>query len=337
MTGRLKRVTFCTLPLVTAVLGFGLNATAAQQSQMRYAQMDANRDGVITSSEWQGTRAAFNAADWNGDGVLSGNEVWTETGRGTARQPGDFDLNIEDDQGNGAQQFASLDTNRNGWIERREWRGTYAGFSALDRNGDNLLSRTEMGGARSGAVGTAGTAIRGRFEEMDANEDGVINVREWFGTRAGFNGVDTNRDGAITRREYRLSQSNAAPQTGVQRNQVNEQLVRVDARQQWIDTGIYVSPGDIVTLDADGSATLSDNTSDVASPDGARSGRKAGNAPLSDERAGALIARIGNASAFVVGSSKVMRANESGRLYLGVNDDYMADNNGVFRVRVLIR
>ena len=335
MCWRLKRVTVCALPLAAAMLGFGLTANAAQQSQMRYAEMDANRDGVISFREWRGTRAAFDAADWNGDGVLSGNEVWTQGGPTATRQPGDFDLTI-DDRNDANARFESLDTNHNGWIERREWNGTYAGFNALDRNGDNVLTRGEMG-IRGGAVGTSGVATRGRFEEMDANDDGVVSVREWFGTRAGFNGVDTNRDGVITRREYRLSQSNENSQVGRRRNPVNNQIVRVDSRQQWMATGIYVEPGDIVTFDADGSVTLSTNSNDMASPEGARSGRRADNAPIRDERAGAVIGRIGNSSPFMIGAMKLMRANETGELYLGVNDDFMQDNNGVFSVRISVR
>ena len=47
----------------------------APQTEIRYAEMDRDHDGVITRSEWQGTRRAFDAADWNHDGVLSGDEV----------------------------------------------------------------------------------------------------------------------------------------------------------------------------------------------------------------------------------------------------------------------
>ena len=51
----------------------------------------------------------------------------------------------------------------------------------------------------------------------------------------------------------------------------------------------------------------------------------------------ALIAQIGNSDAFVIGSRRSVRAPDSGRLYLGVNDDHLADNTGDFEVMVTAR
>ena len=62
--------------------------------------------------------------------------------------------------------------------------------------------------------------------------------------------------------------------------------------------------------------------------------RRTIDAPLTRAPAGALIARVGNSSIFLVGNRRQVRAPASGRLYLGVNDDYLADNNGQFRVMV---
>jgi hypothetical protein len=78
---------------------------------------------------------------------------------------------------------------------------------------------------------------------------------------------------------------------------------------------------------------LSDNFNDVASPAGSNN-RRALDAPLTRAAAGALIARVGNSSIFAVGNRRQVRAPASGRLYLGVNDDYLADNSGEFRVMV---
>ena len=50
-------------------------AASAAQAQMRFQGMDSNNDGVITRAEWRGTDRAFRNQDWNGDGVLSGDEV----------------------------------------------------------------------------------------------------------------------------------------------------------------------------------------------------------------------------------------------------------------------
>ena len=49
--------------------------SAQTRETMRFREMDTNHDGVITRSEWRGSDASFRAHDWNGDNVLSGDEV----------------------------------------------------------------------------------------------------------------------------------------------------------------------------------------------------------------------------------------------------------------------
>src|SRR5215208_4320157 len=63
------------LPLQITFAAAVLASATTAQAQMRYQSMDTNRDGVIERSEWRGTDRAFRNEDWNGDGVLSGDEV----------------------------------------------------------------------------------------------------------------------------------------------------------------------------------------------------------------------------------------------------------------------
>src|SRR5262245_34221533 len=104
----------------------------------------------------------------------------------------------------------------------------------------------------------------------------------------------------------------------------------------WVDTGIDVRRGDSLAFDATGSVTLSTNASDIADPSGSRTGRRAAAAPLTDQPAGMLIARIGDAAPLAVGGRQSIAANASGRLYLSVNDDYFDDNRGAFRVMISV-
>jgi hypothetical protein len=98
-----------------------------------------------------------------------------------------------------------------------------------------------------------------------------------------------------------------------------------------------VRTGDTLAFDATGSVTLSTNTADIADPSGSRTGRRAAAAPLTDQAAGMLIARIGDAAPVGVGGRQSIAANASGRLYLSVNDDYFDDNRGAFRVIVSVQ
>ena len=91
------------------------------------------------------------------------------------------------------------------------------------------------------------------------------------------------------------------------------------------------------TIDAIGTVSLSPDNADVADPAGARSGRRAPSAPLSARPAGALIARIGNSNVVFVGGSREFRAPATGQVFLGINDDYLADNRGDFTVRIGVK
>lgn len=296
------------VPCTAVVLAAAVNAQSRfaqppqQQTVMRYSEMDANDDGVIIRDEWRGTRPAFVAADLNGDGVLAGREIWIPVNN-QSRAPGDFDLTLD-------------------------------GSAAAEAD------------AR-GTVGTAGAAdsvaVRwSQFLNLDTNRDGVVRLDEWAGNRGAFNRQDLNRDGIITRREYVGIEAAPAACVGTgaaARRQARRapQVIRVNPQTRWTDTGIYVTAGDVLVLDSIGTTQLSDNDNDVAAPAGARSGRKAVDAPLPQELAGALIGRIGDSAPFGVGNLRLLQAPATGQLYLGVNDDHLPDNRGEFQVTITVR
>jgi hypothetical protein len=127
------------------------NRTASQAAppqvvplnQRRFRGMDANNDGVISRSEWRGSRQSFDVHDWNNDDVLTGDEVNEAAARrGRTVEDEAFDL---------MDSFEYLDTNNNNRIEAQEWHGTVAAFNRLDVNNDDVLSRAEMANYRGTA------------------------------------------------------------------------------------------------------------------------------------------------------------------------------------------
>jgi Ca2+-binding EF-hand superfamily protein len=238
-----------------------------------------------------------------------------------------------------AERFDSLDRNRNGRIDSREWDGTVAAFNRLDANNDNILSRAEMVSADvdgAPAVATSGQTTRAelaqRFDRMDLNTNGRVELREWNGSAAAFDRLDVNNDNFLSRAEMAGPEVDNTPAAGA-----SGQAIRVEGRERWTDTGINVRAGDTLVFDAQGTVRLSGDGNDIAGVGGARSGRRAPDAPLVNQTAGALIARIGNSDTFFVGNRRSVQAPASGRLYLGVNDDYLEDNSGDFQVMVTVQ
>jgi hypothetical protein len=237
----------------------GNQTSSARGNQIRFAGMDRNNDGRITTQEWNGTRESFVVHDWNGDDVLSGDEVrvggrraarrgvdddfnpaspgrlnsWTEStftnldrnkdGRVSSSEwyydtesfvradrnrdgvlaRGEFlgSDNMDDDRDD---RFENLDVNRNGRVERNEWHASADAFDWLDRNNDDVLSRTEVLGSNSTAAD--------QFATLDNNRDGRLNISEWPWSRRSFNQQDGDGDGVLTRREF--TSGGAVPTTG---------------------------------------------------------------------------------------------------------------------------
>jgi small nuclear ribonucleoprotein (snRNP)-like protein len=110
--------------------------------------------------------------------------------------------------------------------------------------------------------------------------------------------------------------------------------ITVPSNQQWTNTGINVQQGQVVHFQASGRISLSNNQGDVGGPAGADSGRLAGNSPMPNVTGGMLIGRVNNGPPFVVGAQSDVTMPDSGRLSLGINDDYVPDNSGNFTVNI---
>jgi hypothetical protein len=234
-----------------------------------------------------------------------------------------------------ARRFRTMDRNNDGIVTRAEWRGSERSYNVHDWNNDGVLSGAELdpGSARTGRTVEDMEFDRDEeFDFLDANNNGRIEAREWHGSVAAFDRLDVNNDNRLSLAEFASvgggARARVVPTTGTR--------IIVDARERWVDAGVTVERGDVMAFDASGQVRLSDNGNDVAAPAGAHSGRRAPQAPLPTNLAGALIGRIGNTQ-FAIGNQSSITAPASGRLFLGVNDDHLADNEGQFDVFVSVR
>jgi Ca2+-binding EF-hand superfamily protein len=181
--------------LVLAV-GAGQAVTAQGKGNMRFQGMDRNNDGRITRDEWNGNDQSFREHDWNGDGVLSGDEV---------RPGGRRDRPGRDDEPDRSKQdeFQALDVNRDHVISRREWQGTRADFNALDTDRDGLLTRDEFFPRPTApSFPRPAPSSPDLFTNADVNRNGVLSRNEWQWSAGSFDRVDRNRDGVVSREEF---------------------------------------------------------------------------------------------------------------------------------------
>jgi hypothetical protein len=110
--------------------------------------------------------------------------------------------------------------------------------------------------------------------------------------------------------------------------------ITVSGQQAWTPTGITVTKGQTLRFNATGEIQLSGDANDKATASGSVTGRYPQRAAMPRTLAGALIGRIGNGQPFGIGTQNSFAAPASGQLFLGVNDDSLADNQGSFQVTV---
>jgi hypothetical protein len=278
-------------------------------TQAGFNNLDHNRDRRISPNEWHYDVETFRRVDRNRDGAMDQTEFLGE--------------NWDDDRGD---SFDDLDFNNNGRVERNEWHGSVEAFNALDRNRDGVLSRFEGVGGQD----TTGDTWD-QFAGLDYNNNGSIGRDEWHWSRVAFDQRDLNRDGMLSRREFEVAGGSPA---GGAAAAPRPATVRVNSMYRWTDAGIDVRAGDMLTINASGSIQMSDNGQDTAGPAGSSSGRRAPDAPIVNQPAGALLARIDNYGPIFVGAQRSFRAPVSGRLYFGVNDDHLNDNRGEYVVNI---
>ena len=115
--------------------------------------------------------------------------------------------------------------------------------------------------------------------------------------------------------------------------------VVVPGTEQWTDTGIDLSIGDGVLIEADGAINPA-SAIPLHGPDGVPDrpdARQFNVEGVEEANHNSLIGRIGEAGApFLVGSQLLFEADTEGRLFLGINDTGVGNNAGEFTATITV-
>ncbi len=210
-------------------------------------------------------------------------------------------------------------------VATRRWITTAALVAALPltATADTLYLRN--GSRLDGEL----VSVRGRtieFEERRGSSSRTVRVDRDQVDRIDFTNYGNNWGGGSGGWNGGWSGSSGRP-SGLRERQVN-----VSATQPWSDTGIDVRAGQSVFIDASGRVRWGKDRRD--GPEGEDNSPFNAGRPLPNRPGGALIGRIGNDLFFIGAESGPIRVRAGGRLFLGINDDYLQDNSGSFRVTV---
>jgi hypothetical protein len=174
-----------------------------------------------------------------------------------------------------------------------------------------------------------GTRIQG---ELLAVRNGTIEFEERSGSGRARR-IALNRD-EVSRIEFSSFTSDDRDVAG-RPGGVRARQIIVSADVPWNDAGIDVRSGQTIYFEATGNVRWGRDRRD--GPEGEDNSPSNPNRPLPNRPAAALIGKVGNTSQdyFFIGAEQgAIRVRSSGRLYLGINDDFLSDNSGNFRVTI---
>lgn len=196
------------------------------QYRQQFRSLDIDQNGYLDRNEagfvfggGAGADSAFDRIDVDGDGMIFPKEFYSYMQALAELSIARTDVTVQD---LGSRLFDVLDADRDGQLSMRELARLSDLHSSWDRDGDGVLSIDEIpsrmqitigpgeppamiGGVFLALSGNAYNVGAGRrsddgprwFAGMDRNRDGLISPREFPGSRALFDQLDTNGDGAI--------------------------------------------------------------------------------------------------------------------------------------------
>ena len=176
--------------------------------------------GMIEALTRSGVRGDFVAVDFNGDKMITRDEVFSFAKRDQMAVASRVQVSVKQD---GKTLFGILDKNSDRRLSVREMRTGAEFLKPYDFNGDNKFADSELGTEfvlaislgrpefrrasgqsemMSGGMNSGDAILPGSdsligpewFRRMDRNQDGDVSAREFLGKKEQFTSIDTNSD-----------------------------------------------------------------------------------------------------------------------------------------------
>jgi hypothetical protein len=166
--------------------------------------------------------------------------------------------------------------------------------------------------------------------ELISVRDGIVD----FDGPRGRVRIDRDEIARIELDNYAVNRPDLNPGGPSRPSGLRERDVTVNANTAWRDTGVTVRAGQTVYFAATGRVRWGPGRQD--GPAGENGSPRNESRPIPSRPAAALIGRVGDSMDyfFIGADTGPIRVRESGRLFLGINDDFLPDNSGAFSVTV---
>lgn len=169
----------------------------------------------------------FETLDADEDEMVTREELYRHLDRDTIAAQSQLAATVQSD---GKSMFQMLDTNKDRRLSMRELKTGFSNLEKLDRDSDRRVSRIEASSPsqytlkvgfgrpalfregmgmnsnqmmQTGAIVRSTDALEGPlwFRKMDRNRDGDVSRREFLGSSAQFDSLDTDKDGLLDAKE----------------------------------------------------------------------------------------------------------------------------------------
>jgi Ca2+-binding EF-hand superfamily protein len=218
------------LQLPDVELEFFVNEDASlsnveQAAKAQFMALDRDKNGYLEKTEvpeqTPGMDATFESFDADSDGKVYEPEIVAYLDQRNAVVRAQVRARVADQED---ALFTALDTDGDGRLNTREIRKSPERLREIDRNSDGRLQSHEIPGsmvvgfvrgnaqqdaqlfsAPASVAATVDASVPRWYRGMDANSDGEISRREFFGDQVQFDRIDTDHDGFILPQEAQKS------------------------------------------------------------------------------------------------------------------------------------